>query len=157
MKSGDMQVKDKHLLIAVDESDSSRRAVLYVADFLAGFPGFMVTLLSIVPDPEEDFFDSEAEFNAWVREKLDAANRMLENYKKILIQAGFPEDKVRFRACIGEAKSFSEAILDTRCDLSCCTVVVGRHHKTKAEEFIFGSTSSRLIHEAKGCAVWVVE
>jgi len=157
MKSGDMQVKDKHLLIAVDESDSSRRAVLYVADFLAGFPGFMVTLLSIVPDPEEDFFDSEAEFNTWVREKLDAANRMLENYKKILIQAGFPEDKVRFRACIGEAKSFSEAILDTRCDLSCCTVVVGRHHKTKAEEFIFGSTSSRLIHEAKGCAVWVVE
>ena len=37
------QQKDKHLLVAVDESDSSRRAVLYVADFLGGFPGFTVT------------------------------------------------------------------------------------------------------------------
>jgi nucleotide-binding universal stress UspA family protein len=36
-------------------------------------------------------------------------------------------------------------------------VVVGRHHKSKAEEFLFGSTSSKLIHEAKKCAVWVVE
>ena len=42
-------IKDKHLLIAVDESDSSRRAVLYVADFLGGFPGFTVTLLQHHP------------------------------------------------------------------------------------------------------------
>jgi coenzyme F420-reducing hydrogenase delta subunit len=37
---------------------------------------------------------------------------------------------------VGEGRSFAEAILDTRCDLSCCTVVVGRHHKSKAEEFL---------------------
>jgi nucleotide-binding universal stress UspA family protein len=151
------QVKDKHLLVAVDESDSSRRAVLYVADFLGGFPGFTVTLMSIIPEPEEDFFDSEAEQIAWTREKREAANKMLANYRQVLIQSGFPEDKVRFRSCVGEATSFSEAILDTRCDLTCCTVVVGRHHKTKTEEFLFGSTSNRLIHEAKNCAVWVVE
>ena len=54
-------VKDKHLLIAVDDSDSSRRAVLYVADFLGGFPGFTVTLLRVIPAPEEDFFDSAAD------------------------------------------------------------------------------------------------
>jgi nucleotide-binding universal stress UspA family protein len=157
MKNEGVPTRDKHLLIAVDESDSSRRAVLYVADFLGGFPGFAATLLSIIPDPEEDFFDSEAEQNAWIRKKLDEANAMLEKYKQVLMQAGFPEDKVRFTSCVGEATSFSDAILETRCDLSCCTVVVGRHHKTKAEEFLFGSTSSRLIHEAKGCAVWVVE
>ncbi len=153
----DTPMKDKHLLIAVDESDSSRRAVLYVADFLGGFPGFSVTLMSIIPEPEEDFFDTEAELNNWLKEKLDSTNKLLENYKQILIQSGFPEDKVRHRACIGEARSFSEAILETRCDLTCCTVVVGRHHKSKTEEFLFGSTSSRLVHEAKNCAVWVVE
>jgi len=153
----DATIKDKHLLIAVDESDSSRRAVLYVADFLGGFPGFTVTLMSIIPEPEEDFFDSETEQTAWTREKLEAANKMLGNYRQVLIQSGFPEEKVRYRSCVGEAKSFSEAILDTRCDLTCCTVVVGRHHKSKTEEFLFGSTSNRLIHEAKNCAVWVVE
>ncbi len=153
----DNLVKDKHLLIAVDETDSSRRAVLYVADFLGGFPGFTVTLLSIISDPDPDFFDSEAEMNEWLKKEIDTTNKMLENYRQVLIQSGFPEHKVHYRACVGESKSMSDAILETRCDLTCCTVVVGRHHKTKTEEFLFGSTSNRLIHEAKNCAVWVVE
>jgi len=153
----DNVVKDKHLLIAVDETDSSRRAVLYVADFLGGFPGFAITLLSIIPDSEPDFFDSEAAMNDWLKKELEAANKMLKNYQQVLIQSGFPENKVRYRACMGESKSMADAILETRCDLTCCTVVVGRHHKTKAEEFLYGSTSNRLIHEAKSCAVWVVE
>jgi nucleotide-binding universal stress UspA family protein len=153
----DAPAKDKHLVIAVDESDSSRRAVLYVADFLGGFPGFVATLLSIIPEPEEDFFDSDEEMSAWLSEKADATNAMLTNYKQILIQSGFSADKVRTRSCVGEAKSFSDAILDIHCDATCCTLVVGRHHKSKAEEFLFGSTSNKLIHEAKNCAVWVVE
>jgi nucleotide-binding universal stress UspA family protein len=151
------QPKDRHFLIAVDESESSKRAVLYVADIVGGFPGFAVTLLSIIPEPEKDFFDSEEERAAWAKEKLDAANRLLNNYQEIMVQAGFPPEKVRIRSCVGEGRSMSEAILDTRCDLSCCTVVVGRHHKSKAEEFLLGSTSTRLIREAKNCAVWVVE
>jgi len=151
------QQKDKHFLIAVDESESSKRAVLYVADIVGGFPGFAVTLLSIIPEPEGDFFESEEEKVAWTKEKSGAANKMLNNYQEIMVQAGFPRDKVHIRSCVGEEKSFSDAILETRCDLSCCTVVVGRHHKSKAEEFLLGSTSTRLIREAKNCAVWVVE
>lgn len=150
-------MKDKQLLIAVDESDSAQRAVLYVADFLGGFPGFTVTLITIVPEPEVDFFDSSAEMGEWVKKKMDAADTMLERYRQILIQSGFPDDKVHFRSCIGEGRSLADAILEIRCDRSCCTVVVGRGHKTKTEEFLFGSTSNRLIHEAKNCAVWVVE
>jgi nucleotide-binding universal stress UspA family protein len=157
MSANEPSAKDKHLLIAVDESDSSRRAVLYVADFLGGFPGFTVTLLRVIPAPEEDFFDNDADRTKWTAEKLEAANKMLANYRQILIQSGFPEEKVRFRSCVEESRSFSEAILDIRCDLNCCTIVVGRHHKSKTEEFLFGSTSNKLIHEAKNCAVWVVE
>jgi nucleotide-binding universal stress UspA family protein len=150
-------IKDKHLLIAVDESDNSRRAVLYVADFLGGFPGFRVTVLSIIPRPEEDFFDTEAERAAWTKEKVETASRMLETYRQVLIQSGFPEEKVRVRTCVGEVKEFSDAILEAQHGMASCTVVVGRHHKSKTEEFLFGSTSSKLIHEAKNCAVWVVE
>ncbi|MHB8843207.1 MAG: universal stress protein [Nitrospirota bacterium] len=151
------QPKDRHFLIAVDESESSKPAVLYVADMVGGFPGFAVTLLSIIPEPEDDFFDSDEEKIAWTREKLEAANKMLNNYQAIMIQAGFPPDKVRIRSCVGEERSLSEAILGMRCDLSCCTVVVGRHHKSRTEEFLLGSTSTKLIREAKNCAVWVVE
>jgi len=150
-------IKDKHLLVAVDQTDNSKRAVLYVADFLGGFPGFRVTLLSIVPELEEDFFDTEEEKVAWTRKKMGETNHMLENYRQVLIQSGFPTDKVQVRLCVNERKALSEAILQSQCGLSCCTVVVGRHHKSKSEEFLFGSTSSKIIHEAKNCAVWVVE
>jgi nucleotide-binding universal stress UspA family protein len=151
------QTKDRHFLIAVDESESSKRAVLYVADIIGGFPGVQATLLSVIPEPEPDFFGSEDERAAWVREKREASDRMLKDYRLILVQAGFPPEKVLTRSCAGNERSFAEAILETRCELSCCTVVVGRHHKSKTEEFLFGSTSAKLVREARNCAVWVVE
>jgi len=158
MKSeAESPIKDKHLLIAVDQSESSKRAVLHVADFLGGFPGFKVTLLSIIPAPEEDFFENEQERVAWLKKKEGEIGRMLENYRRILIQSGFPEDKVLVRSSVGKGTSLAEAILEMRCDLSCCTIVVGRHHHSRTEEFLFGSTSSKLIHEAGNCAIWVVE
>lgn len=150
-------IKDKHFLVAVDGSESSKRAVLYVADLLGGFPGVTVTLFTIIPAPEEDFFDHAEEEQDWLKEKTEGATAMLENYRRILVQAGFTEDKVSITSCVNEGTSFVDAILETHCDLSCCTVVVGRHHKSKTEEFLFGSISSKLIHEAKNCAVWVVE
>lgn len=156
-QKGDENIKDRHILIAVDETESSKRAVLYVADILGGFPGFKATLLSIIPEPEEDFFESEEERRAWVRDRLSEVEGLLENYRQILIQSGFPPEKVQVRTFVAGERSLSDVILDFRCDLSCCTVVVGRHHHSKTEEFLFGSVSSQLIHAAKDCAIWVVE
>jgi len=148
---------EKHFLIAVDESESSKRAVMYTADLLGGMLGLRFTILSIIHVPEPDFFENEEEEAAWIREKTAAADQMLVTYRQVMLQAGIPEDRVRVRSCVNEAKSLSDAILETKCDLSCCTIVVGRQHKTRTEEFLLGSTSSSLIHNAKGCAVWVVE
>jgi Universal stress protein family. len=36
------------------------------------------------------------------------------------------------------------------------TVVIGRRGVSKAEEFLFGSVSTKVMHLAKDCAVWVV-
>jgi len=153
----DKPIKDKHLLVAVDDTESSKRAVLYVADFLGGLPGFTVTICSIIPAPEQDFFDHEEQERAWIKEQKAQVENMLENYRQILIRSGFPKDNVRIRSFADKGKSFADVILAMHCDHTCCTVVVGRHHKSKTEEFLYGSTSSRLIHEAKNCAVWVVE
>lgn len=150
-------VRDKHVMIAIDQTEDSKHAVLYVADFLGGFPGFRVTLLSIIQEPEADFFESEQERIKWKDSREKEMNQVLENYRQVLIQSGFSEDKVDIKLCVGDAKSLSDVILSMQCQLSCCTVVVGRHHKSKTAEFLLGSVSSQLIHEAKNCAVWVVE
>jgi nucleotide-binding universal stress UspA family protein len=33
---------------------------------------------------------------------------------------------------------------------------VGRKGRTRTEEFLFGSVSSKIVHHAQECTVWVV-
>jgi len=150
-------LKDRHVLIAVDESDNAQRALLYAGDFLGGVPGFRVTLLCIVPEPSDDFFDTEEDRQHWVEDRRAKAQELLDKYRLILIQSGFSKDKVGVVVDVKKCPSVAECILDQQRKLGCCTVVVGRRGISKKEEFIFGSTSSRLLHSGKNCAVWVIE
>jgi nucleotide-binding universal stress UspA family protein len=148
---------ERHVLVALDESENAKRALLYTADFLGGSPGFRVTLLSIIPDPSEDYFADSTERDSWIGEQTSRAEETLKRYRDILIQAGFTDDKVSIRIETGNCPSIADCILDIQKKLNCCTIVVGRRGISKKEEFIFGSTSNRLLHSGKNCAVWVIE
>ncbi len=150
-------LKDRHVLIALDESDNAQRALLYAADFLGGVPGFRVTLLCIVPEPPDDYFDTDQNRQQWIEDQRAKAEGLLRKYRRILIQSGFGEDKVALLVEVKKCPSVAECILDEQRKLGCCTVVVGRRGISKKEEFIFGSTSSKLLHSGKNCAVWVIE
>jgi nucleotide-binding universal stress UspA family protein len=149
--------KDRHILIAVDESENAKRAVLYAADFLGGFPGFSITLLNIIPEPQEDYFKTDEDRKRWIENQSAKAEKMLENYRQVLIQSGFREDKVAVKVDVRDCPSVAECILDELKKLEACTVVVGRRGISKKEEFIFGSTSNKILHMAKNCSVWVIE
>lgn len=151
------RMKDRHVLVAVDESPVAEKAVLYVGDFLGGVPGFRVTLLTVIPIPSEDYFRTEEERATWIEEHRTAALKILERYRKILVQSGFKQNKVQVKVDVREFFSLAECILDEQKSLDCCTVVVGRRGISKKEEFIFGSTSSKILHSGKNCAVWVIE
>jgi nucleotide-binding universal stress UspA family protein len=149
--------KDRHILVAADNSENARRAVLYVADFLGGIPGFRVTVLTVIPEPPVDYFRAHEERGAWIeRCKADAA-KMLGTYRDILIQSGFGEEKVATIADIRHCPSVADCILDTQKKLGCCTVVIGRRGISRKEEFLFGSTSNKIMHSGQNCAVWVIE
>ncbi len=150
-------VKDKHILIAVDESESSKRAVLYVADFLGGSPGFRVTVVSFILIPEDDYFREEEERAEWVERKRVEAGNMLGKYQKILIGSGFPEEKIFGKAVVKDCHSIAECIIEEQQKLGSCTVVVGRRKISRKEEFLFGSTSNKLLHMPKNCSVWIIE
>lgn len=149
--------KDRHVLLSLDDTGSAAKAVLYVADFLGGAPGFRVTLLRIVPEPSEDYFKTPEERRDWIDIRRAAALRDLEKYRTVLQQAGFAEDKVSVRAEVRKCPSIAACILDEQKKLGCCTIVMGRRGISKREEFLLGSTSSAVLHEGKNCAVWVIE
>ena len=150
-------VVERHIMIAVDTSDNARRAVLFVGDFFGCYEGFQVTLLHIILEPETTFFHDNDERQKWLADRLAEANKIMEEYKHILIDAGFPQDKVNVRIDTMRGPSIADCIIKEQEEMKCCTIVIGRRGISKKEEFIFGSTSNKIIHEAKKCAVLVIE
>jgi nucleotide-binding universal stress UspA family protein len=147
----------RNILIAVDESENAKRAVLYVRDLLTGLSGFHIKLITIVPEPSEDYFSSESEQTIWINDRNVSATSILEEYGKLLREAGFKDEDITLKVLTKECASIGECILEEQKKLSCGTVVIGRRGISKKEEFIFGSTSSKILHTARDCAVWVIE
>ena len=155
--TGEKKSSYKNILIAVDESENARRAVSYVAELLGGVEGFEVTILHVIPLPEEDFFLTASDKEKWLsqyRVKIDA---LLEGYRQILIGEGFHPNDVSVRSPTRYCPSMAECILAERDEREYGTIVVGRQGLSRTEEFIFGSISSKIVTHARNCTVWVVE
>ncbi len=148
---------NRNILIAADESDNSRRAVIYVGKMLGSVKGFKVTVVHVIREPEEDFFPAESEKEKWYREYGRKAETMLEEYKGMLINAGFAPEDVSVRSTLRYCPSMAECILAERDKLEYGTLVVGRKGLSHKEEFLFGSISGKIVRTARNCTVWVVE
>lgn len=147
----------RHILIAVDDSENSMRAVLYVADLLGGSGGVRATVLNVIDAPPEDFFATAEERAKHLEKEHVKSASLLAKCKTILTQAGFDEGMVQTESVESSGSTIADCILEARKKHKCCTVALGRRGISKKEEFLFGSTSSRVIHEAGNCAVWVIE
>ena len=148
---------NKNILIAVDDSENSRRAVRYVGYLLGNMEGIHITLLHVIPEPEEDYFPEDEQKKQWLtkyREKLDS---ILEEYSQMLVADGFKKDAIEKRLTLRYCPSMAECILAERDERLYGTIVVGRQGLSRKEEFLFGSISSKIVNHARRCAVWVVE
>ena len=148
---------NKNILIAVDESENARRAVLYVAQLLEGAAGFSITILHVINEPEEDYFPAIDEKEKWLSQYKKKVDKMLEDYRQILIKKGFDQNAVSVRSPVRYCPSMAQCILQERDETEYSTVVVGRQGLSRSEEFLFGSVSSKIVNYARNCTVWVVE
>lgn len=149
---------NRHFVIAVEESENSRRTLAYVSHVLGDLPGVRATLLNIIFVPPEDFFENNDDRIDWIAAHEARAAKMLEDYRQVLIKAGISGDKVGVITKVADCPSVAECIFKETRELGAGTVVIGRRGKSKREEFILGSTSNRMLHIPKQCAaLWVVE
>jgi nucleotide-binding universal stress UspA family protein len=151
------KVYNRNILIAVDESHNSRRAVSYVGQLLGGLAGFKVTILHVVPEPEEDYFPTSEEKEKWLAHYAEKVDAMLKDYRQLLIDKGFLPDTVSIRSTLRYCPSMAACILAERDETGYSTIVVGRQGLSRSEEFLFGSISSKIVSHARKCTIWVVE
>jgi nucleotide-binding universal stress UspA family protein len=151
------KIFNKNILIAVDESENARRAVLYVGQLLGVLEGFKITILHVVPEPEEDYFPTSTEKEKWFTQYKKKVDIMLKDYRQLLIEKGFAPENVSIRSTVRYCPSMAKCILSERDEIGYSTIVVGRQGLSRSEEFLFGSISSKIVHHARKCTIWVVE
>jgi nucleotide-binding universal stress UspA family protein len=148
---------NRNILIAADESQNAQRAVAYVGKLLGRIKRFKVTILHVIREPEEDYFQEGTDKDQWYNEYRQQVDQMLEKYRNTLIDAGFNPEDVSTRSTIRYCPSMAECILAERDSTEYSTLVVGRRGVSHKEEFLFGSISGKIVRTAKNCTVWVVQ
>ena len=148
---------NKKLLLVVDTSENSRRAVTYVSQMLEGLHGLYIIFLHIINPPEDDYFSCQREKEQWVRQYRLKTESLFVEYQKILVRNGFDPNALVLKITPLYGSSVAECILEEQRRMGCSTIVVGRKSISRSEAFLFGSVSSKIVSHARNCAVWVVE
>jgi nucleotide-binding universal stress UspA family protein len=156
MKQGE-KVANLNVLVAVDDSEMSLRAVAYAGEMLKDLKAVNIHVLHIINDPDEDFFPDLKQKEQWLDEEKKRMTSFLNQYRDVLLENTLPGENVFLHLKVRNCPSIAECILNERKALDCKTVVIGRKGVSREEEFLFGSVSSRIIHKARECTVWVVE
>jgi len=160
----------KKILVAVDGSANSERAVRYAGEIIGSAIGFEVKLVCVERVPERDLFPDEKSWKKAAAENDRHKQEFLKHARGILEDAGIGPDKISeeyVTSCgspvtpEGEycsiGTSVAKEIMRVQQEGGYGTVALGRRGMSKAEEFLFGSVTTKVIHLAKDCTVWVVE
>lgn len=144
------------ILVAVDGSETSERAVRYVGNIAPLIENVEICLLHVYPEPPPDYYTQGGRLDAYRRKREKVAKMMINEALEILEEAGVEPAKVTSRICMAEGRTISQVVLDTQAEGEFGTVVAGKRGVSKAEEFLFGSISNALARHSKQFTSWIV-
>ena len=159
-----------NILIAVDDSDESVRALHYVGALLRDVRDVKVTLFHVLnpmprelmehggsENPEtEDYLGQQLrkEQEEWVRTEEALEYPILMNALEQLGQTGFPLDHVTLK--LGHERDIADSIMDETRAGGYGTVVVTRHGPTGTKRLFSSGIIDRLVRDLSGVAIWVL-
>jgi nucleotide-binding universal stress UspA family protein len=148
-------VEGRHLalpvLVGVDGSERSQRAVDHLGFMLEGRPDIPVTLFHVQPPLPLGGQDRGVCSGKEAERDFPFLARAAEE----LHRAGLPEERVHVSACRRGRDPARELLREAR-EGGYGTVVLGRRGLTGAKAFFLGSVSSKLVSGTRQMAVWVV-
>jgi len=146
------------ILIAIDLSENSLKAVDYVAKMMACHSVVDITLLHVIKEPSPDVMPDEQQRRSHVEKTRAETLGLMEEAAKRLTAHDIPEKNIHLKIQVcSKPVAVAELILHERQTEGYGTIVVGRRGMSKKEEFLFGSVSNKIVREARDCTVWVVE
>jgi nucleotide-binding universal stress UspA family protein len=159
------------ILLAVDESENSRRAIHYVGSLLRRTPDVTVTLFHVLkPMPRQLLEHGGSEDPAiegrlssqlhkdqesWYQKEQEAKCPVLITARETLEKSGFDSTRVFLK--FGHEEDVARSILEEAQSGQHETIVVGRHGTSGIKQIFGGGITDALLRNAKGFAIWIVE
>src|SRR5687768_15085461 len=149
------------ILVAIDESESSSRAVKYVGSLLHRTPDVAVTLFHVLkpmprgllehggsenPNAEAKLSEQlRTEQEAWIRQEAERECPFLIKAFEALTRSGFDRSRVALR--IGHEDDIARNILEEAQNGRHETIVVGRHGSSGVKRLFGGGVTDQLLRE----------
>ncbi|RPJ81614.1 MAG: universal stress protein [Deltaproteobacteria bacterium] len=148
-----LETKEKKVLVALNDSMSSKALIEFIIRMPLHPETWHIHLLHIL---RKSSASEELMGRKFTAEQPDRMSEMLKKAKTTLIQNGFREDMVDIQIAEHEYPTITDGIIDQHQKQNYDMVVIGRKSMSKAEEFVMGDISIKLIRMLKGAAVLVV-
>ncbi len=164
-------VSAKNLLIAVDDSNATARALQYVGTLLRETPSVAVTLFHVLnpmprelmehggsenPDMEHQLGEQlRKDQQEWMQAEETLEYPILERARGRLSETGFPTDRVVLK--LGYAGDLVDTILDEVRAGGYGTLVITKHGQPDAAHLFSHNIAERLSRDLSGVALWIIE
>jgi len=159
-------MKNTKLLVVVDESRATKRALEYVAHVASRRQDFRICLAHALPSPPPELVEfrgaEKARLRAYKRRWISVVEmteqRALDHANALLRRGGVAEKAIEAHYCnLVDPSCATEEILGLARLLKCDTVVIGRDSLSWLGELINGDPAEELVRQGKGFTIWVVK
>jgi len=152
-------VRNKNVLLAVDNSENAMRAVDHAGFMLSG-TDVNVTIFHSKRDlrrfvPKEVLQEFPGVQKFWQKKAGDVVAPYMKKALEMLIQAGLAESQISVRLVDG-SRSAARDILDEAEENAMGTIVLGKKGHSDVEDYSMGSTTKKVLDRASDMAVCIV-
>lgn len=158
----------KKMLLSIDGSECSLRAVEYTGKQFSGVGDLQITLLHVLPYPpaplwddghiptEEEKEEREKAIERWLAGQRVKTEPLFERAMAILTGAGISPTLLA-KKVISDSTNVADSILEEARDGGYQTLVLGRRGLSPVKKVFMGSVTTKIINHGAGVAVCVVE
>ena len=149
-----METTKNSILVALNDSVSSRAVVDYLANLSICPEDWNISLLHFFRKPSAS---EELMGRKFTEEQPSRMMAVLERAKDRLVEKGFNPERIETELVRQPYQTIADGIIDQVNKRNFDMVVIGRKRMSKAEEFVMGDISIKLVRALDGAAILVVK
>lgn len=142
------------ILFAINESASSRAAVKFLASLPLLPEAVGIKLVHVFRKPSSG---EEMMGKKYMAQQAERYTEMLTRARDQLVENGFLEQNIEMELVADPYETISDGIMDQFNKGAYDMVVIGRKRMSKAEEFVLGDPSVKLVRALEGTAIVVIK